>query len=77
MMVTEDLIALRHVRALCASGAARKVRVAADLSLGEVAEAARVSTAAVSRWELGLRRPSGAAALRYAAVLDRLLQVRP
>lgn len=63
------LSALRH---LTKSGRARELRLAAHLSLPEVGEACGVSHVCVSRWERGERRPRGAPALRYAALLDAL-----
>ena len=69
----EELEALVRVRALCRSGAAKAVRTANDLSLGEIAPEVGVSPSTIFRWENGERRPTGAAALRYGALLERLL----
>lgn len=63
------LLDLAAMRAMTASGEARAVRVAARLSQAEVAAAALVSAAAISRWEAGRRVPQGVAAVRYARVL--------
>lgn len=69
----EEAADLAHLRSLMRSGAARGVRIAAGLSLGEAAAAAGVSASAVCRWEAQQRTPSGAAALRYGRLLARLL----
>ncbi len=69
-MNTEELERLATVRRLVATGEARRRRVAASLSLGEVAGACGVDSSTVSRWETGVRRPRGTAALRYGHVLD-------
>jgi DNA-binding transcriptional regulator YiaG len=73
-MVEGELVELARVRALCASGAARSIRVAARMSLGEVGRSLGVSPSTVLRWELGDRQPRGDAGVRYGALLDRLLQ---
>ncbi|MFH1330242.1 MAG: helix-turn-helix transcriptional regulator [Actinomycetota bacterium] len=65
---------IARVRALCAGGAARAIRVAARLSLKEVASDVGVSLSTVWRWEMARRSPRGPAALRYLRLLDRLLQ---
>lgn len=72
----EELEALARVRALCRSGAAKAVRQANDLSLGEIAPEIGVSQSTIFRWENGERRPTGEAALRYLALLDRLLHTK-
>jgi len=55
------------------SGAARSVRLAAGLSLGEVARAISVSTTTVLRWEHAQRQPRGEPALRYWELLQQLM----
>lgn len=68
-----ELIELSTVRVLARSGAAKSIRLAADLSLPQVAEAVGVkSPTTVYRWEQGLRTPSGLPALRYKSLLDDL-----
>lgn len=71
-----DLARLAQVRALASSGAARSVRLAAGLSLGEVARTLGVSPSTILRWETGERSPRGELALRYTDLLDRLLNAR-
>jgi DNA-binding transcriptional regulator YiaG len=63
---------LVRVRDLVTSGEAHRRRLAARLSLSEVAGAVRVAPTTVFRWERGERMPQGEAALRYLRFLDRL-----
>lgn len=76
-MNTETLPELVRVRELVRSGAARSIRVAAGLSLGEVAESVGVAPATVWRWEHGDRVPRGDAALRYGELLQALMRRGP
>ncbi len=50
----------------------RLLRERARLSQAEVAAAAGVDRATVSRWESGEREPRGELLARYVAILDRL-----
>ncbi|QIK76036.1 helix-turn-helix domain-containing protein [Nocardioides piscis] len=68
-----DPVALARVRHLVASGTAKHVRVSAEVSQVEIAQAIGVTHAAISNWENGIRKPRGHAALRYLAVLDGLM----
>jgi DNA-binding transcriptional regulator YiaG len=70
----ENLRLLRWVRQMTASGQAKAIRQAADVSQGEAATFVRVSDATISRWESGQRTPRGEAALRYGQLLRGLLQ---
>jgi DNA-binding transcriptional regulator YiaG len=63
---------LIEVRAAVRSGRARQLREEAGVSQAEVAAAVGVTRACVSRWEAGARKPTGAAAQRYARLLDLL-----
>lgn len=65
---------LARVRQLTSTGAARSIRLSAQLSLAEVAAETGASVSTVYRWERGQRRPHGSAAVAYGALLDRLLQ---
>jgi transcriptional regulator with XRE-family HTH domain len=67
-----DALQLARVRAICRSGAARRVREAAGLTKAEVGRGSGVSGPAVSRWEGGSRAPTGAEALRYLKLLEKL-----
>ena len=69
MIRTEALI---FARAAALSGEARALRVAADLSLAEVADAVGRDKATISRWEHGKVRPRGDAAVRYGRLLAQL-----
>lgn len=75
-MRQSDLLLVTRARADLKSGAARSLRLACDLTQTEVAAQAGVSSAAVSRWEAGDRTPRGAAALRYARLMDALRRER-
>ena len=63
---------LTQVRRLASSGEARRLRETADLSLSEIASEVGVDTSTIHRWEKGIRRPNGDAAIKYLKVLDRL-----
>lgn len=63
---------LQRLRVSTKSGEARRIREAAQLSQNDLAVSIDVDPTAVSRWERGVSTPRGAAALRYAALLDRL-----
>lgn len=69
---SEQLLDLVSARALAKSGEARHIRTAAGLSLADVGGAISVSAATIQRWENGLRKPYGEAALRYGALLAAL-----
>jgi DNA-binding transcriptional regulator YiaG len=71
-MNSKEAVELTEVRRLLSSGEARRTRTASGLSLSEVAGVVGVSTAAISRWETGDRRPTGRAALAYGRLLARL-----
>ena len=70
-MATE-LVRLADVRDAARSGEARRLRVAAELSLAEVARAVGVAVPTVLRWERGERTPRGKPAIRYAKLLEAL-----
>jgi DNA-binding transcriptional regulator YiaG len=72
-----DLVKLSSVRAKAEAGTARSIRVAAGLSLREVADELGVGASTVFRWEKGERRPRGNAALRYADLLEALQRRTP
>lgn len=63
---------LQALRARTASGEARKIREAARLSLNDIARSVGTHYSTIGRWESGERLPRGEAALRYAALLERL-----
>jgi hypothetical protein len=67
-----ETLVIAWVRACCADGEGRRLRVAARLSLADVSRACDVDTGTASRWERGLCSPQHAAALRYGAFLSEL-----
>ena len=71
---TDDLVRLANVRAATHAGAARSLRLAAGLSLREVAANVGVGVSTVYRWENGERRPRGEAAIRYGELLEVLAE---
>lgn len=73
-MEIEQLSQVAHARALARSGAARTIREAAGVSLGELAGALGIAKSTLWRWEAGARSPRGDLAIDYAAALGRLMQ---
>jgi DNA-binding transcriptional regulator YiaG len=69
---SEQVLDLVRVRTLAKSGHGRDIRLAAGLSLADIADAIGVSSATVHRWERGVRKPYGLAAHRYGALMDSL-----
>jgi len=65
------------VRAALHNGEARRLRVAASISLTEAGRSVDRTGTTVSRWETGERAPSEADALRYAAVLRTIERSLP
>jgi transcriptional regulator with XRE-family HTH domain len=57
---------------MMSTGAAKSIRLAAGVSLPEIARDVGVAHSTVYRWENNLNVPKGEAALRYAALLDEL-----
>ena len=60
-------------RRACRTGAGRKIRLQAGLTLREAAQDIGVNPGTLSRWERGLEMPKGGRAGRYGAHLERLL----
>jgi transcriptional regulator with XRE-family HTH domain len=56
-------------------GSGRSLRVAAGLSLAELADELDVDKATLSRWERGLESPRRSAAIRYHRLIEQLEQV--
>ena len=63
---------LARIRALVESGAAKSIRVSADVTTGEVARDAELDPSTIWRYENGHRRPRGDAARRYLRVLEEI-----
>lgn len=76
-MKDAQLLDLARIRELSRVGAVREARLRAGLSLSEIAGAVGVSPATIYRWETAQRRPSGAAALRYARLYRTLVKHVP
>ena len=55
------------------SGVGRLARLAAGLTLREVAQAVDVSESTICKWELGQRSPTGEAATRWAELMSDLV----
>ena len=74
-MTTDDLADLARLRHLLADGLARHLREGAGLSLNATAHAVGISRQTLTAWERGTFRPvrEREAALRYLALLDRLM----
>jgi transcriptional regulator with XRE-family HTH domain len=68
-----DPVELARTRALIESGAARRIRVGAKLSLREVADAVGATPATVYRWERRGMVPRGDRAIRYGRLLRALV----
>jgi DNA-binding transcriptional regulator YiaG len=72
MAQTAQLLRLADVRAALSNGEAQRLREAADLSISEIAHACGVDQSTVWRWERGLRKPRGEAALLYGQLIEDL-----
>ncbi len=68
------LVTLALVRALVASGGARRIRERAGLSLAEVGRACKTDGSTIWRWERGAV-PRAEFALRYADALAALVDL--
>ncbi|WP_369016016.1 helix-turn-helix domain-containing protein [Streptomyces sp. B1866] len=71
-MTRTHVLRLARVREALASGEAQRLRVAAQLSIGEVARGCGVDQSTVWRWERGIRSPRGKPALAYCELIDSL-----
>lgn len=63
-----------EAREAAASGRGERLRHAAGISQGELAEAIGVTATCISRWESGTRRPRGEAAVRYTRAIRELAE---
>ena len=75
-MSTKELRKIAWVRGLTESGAARSIRKGARISLPEMARTVGCAVSTLWRWEAGERTPQGKLALKYARVLESLLEGR-
>ncbi|HKT05197.1 MAG TPA: helix-turn-helix transcriptional regulator [Rugosimonospora sp.] len=71
-MPTSRTEQLATVRAWAKTGRARTIRIAAGVSLAEMAADLGITAAGLSRWERGERRCTGEPAIRWAGLLARL-----
>lgn len=76
-MSTFNAAAVARARELSGSGVAREIRLAAHLSLREMAAACDCSVATLWAYENHKSRVSARIAPRYLRVLDELAQVKP
>ncbi|WJD99734.1 helix-turn-helix transcriptional regulator [Streptomyces antimycoticus] len=68
----KHVLRLAQVRAALVSGEARQLRVAAHLSVSEVASECGVDQSTIWRWENGVRTPRGKTALIYGEIIQSL-----
>lgn len=73
-LTPDDLAAIVQMRAWLENGTAAQVRQSAGARTGEMARAVGVTERSFRRYEDGNRVPRSEVALRYHAVLTRLLQ---
>jgi transcriptional regulator with XRE-family HTH domain len=72
-MTAQDILLLAAARQYAATGTGKRIRIAAGLSMAEVAEAVGVAEPTIWRWEEGKARPrSNPASIRWAALLVQL-----
>jgi len=66
---------IARARLFIADGTARRIRLSARLSVGDIARAGGWSESTVHRWESGERAPRSEAALRYLEILRSLTEL--
>ncbi|MGW3416495.1 helix-turn-helix domain-containing protein [Streptomyces phaeochromogenes] len=71
-MTKAHALRLVQLRAAISRGETRELRVAARLSISEMADACGVDQSTLWRWEQGKRLPRGEHAVRYADLVDSL-----
>ena len=69
---SSDLEHLIRARRAAKDGSGRELRHANGLSIADVAGEVEAAEATIWRWERGERRPTGAAAIRWGRLLQRL-----
>jgi DNA-binding XRE family transcriptional regulator len=70
--MAREVLELAVVRDMARTGKARDLRIAAGLSLAEVARDVGVSTTTIHNWERGRFSPRGEPAARYGRLLGEL-----
>lgn len=68
----KDLLTRSRARKSLTPAFTRGVRIGAQLSQAEIAEALGVDVSTVCKWENGERTPRGLLAERYAELLEKL-----
>jgi transcriptional regulator with XRE-family HTH domain len=71
-MTAEQIILLGIAARRAEDGSGRRIREQANVPMRFVAQNIGVQEATISRWEKGQRRPRGEAAMKWAALLDKL-----
>lgn len=74
-MGNERLLRMSAARRHARDGSGKKIREAALVTTGEVAEAVGVTTPTVVNWESGRSVPRGAAGERWATLLEQLERI--
>lgn len=72
MTSIQDATLVVRARELAATGEAKRIRVASNLPIGDLARAIDVNMTTLWRWENGERSPRGDRAVRYARALAKL-----
>lgn len=68
----DDVLDLAEAVRLSRTGDGRAIRLKAGVGASAIAEACDLSVSALTRWELGARRPTGPRAITWVRVLRRL-----
>ncbi|GEM_PF-2355293 len=76
-MDLDELRTVAAVRRMLRSGEAREMRIAAQVSVSELAQVVGVSEGTLWRWENGTRVPRPAQAVALAVALEALSRTRP
>lgn len=72
-MTAQDILLLAAARRYAATGTGKRIRMAAGLSMAEIAEAVGVAEPTIWRWEEGKSRPRAtAAAIHWADLLQQI-----
>lgn len=72
----QRLVVVRQtVRQLIDSGEGRRLRRAANVSLGEIASEVGVTLQTIQKWETGQKYPNDLHAMKYTRVLERLAEL--
>jgi DNA-binding transcriptional regulator YiaG len=75
MDVISQVEALARLRVMCSTGNATRGRTAARVTVPEAARACGTHRATLYRWARGTVRPTGAEAIAYLRLLERLAAI--